>query len=84
MKKSTQENSIKAGFDAAKLITKRFAKTFYFASRFLSKEKRDAAYSVYAVCRISDDSVDNTQRLSSPVMLEQIKKKIIAAYENNE
>jgi len=80
MKKTIQENSINAGFCAAKLITKRHAKTFFFASRFLPKDKQRAAYSVYAICRISDDSVDNTQRLLSPDMLGQIKEKIEAAY----
>ena len=49
----------KDGFQKAKAITKNFAKTFYFSSIFLPKDKQMAAYSIYAICRISDDSVDS-------------------------
>jgi len=84
MKKSIEENSIRAGYYTAKLITRQYAKTFYFASRFLTKEKRNAAYSIYAACRVSDDSVDNPEDSPSPVRLEQINKKINAAYRNQE
>jgi len=56
-----QNNSIKAGFKLAQRMTKHYAKTYYFASRFLPPEKRFAAYSVYAICRISDEIVDDQQ-----------------------
>jgi phytoene synthase len=46
------------GFHAARSMTKDHAKTFYFASHALPQQKRYAAYSIYALCRISDDSVD--------------------------
>ncbi len=47
-----------AAFDACKRITYKHAKTFYFASHFLPKEKRNACYAVYAFCRYVDDIVD--------------------------
>ena len=67
---------IVAGFRQAESITKEYANTFYFASRFLSKEKRQAAYCVYAVCWLSDESVDN----SALNNLAEISRNIESAY----
>lgn len=39
-------------------ITRKHARTFTAASRFLPPEKRRAAFSVYAFCRVADDYVD--------------------------
>ena len=74
---------INQGFRQARLITKKCAKTFYFASRFLNKEKRKAAYSVYSICRISDDSVDIPNQSPASTNLETIRKKIDSAYSND-
>ncbi len=74
------EIDISRGFAESRAITKKHAKSFYFASQFLPKEKRYAAYAVYAICRISDHSVDNPSLSSSPLDLEEIQNKIIAAY----
>jgi phytoene synthase len=38
--------------------TRTHAKSFYFCSRFLPREKRRAIYAVYALCRHVDDAVD--------------------------
>ncbi len=38
--------------------TKRHARSFYFASMALPREKKRAAYAVYAFCRYADDLVD--------------------------
>lgn len=40
-------------------ITRRHARTFTLASRFLPPEKRRAAFAVYAFCRTADDIVDH-------------------------
>jgi len=45
-------------FRAARAICRRHAKSFYFASVFLPRAKRDAAYAVYAFCRMIDDAID--------------------------
>lgn len=68
------------GFILARAITKQYAKTFYFASRFLKTDKRNAAYAVYAICRISDETVDNAAGGSSEQSLEKLEKNIAAAY----
>lgn len=48
-------------FRAARSICRKHAKSFYFASYFLPREKRDAAYAVYAFCRLLDDAVDERE-----------------------
>lgn len=40
-------------------VTRRHARTFTLASRFLPPEKRRAAFAVYAFCRTIDDIVDD-------------------------
>lgn len=67
-------------YAAAESITRAHAKTFYFASRFLGKEKRNAAFAVYAVCRISDDAVDQPQLLDQHAMLARVAEGIARAY----
>ncbi len=79
MPKSRESQSINAGFTLAKAITRRHSKTFYFASHFLPKAKRLAAYAVYAACRLSDDAVDegNAQQEQN---LSRVRENINAAY----
>jgi phytoene synthase len=74
-----QNNSIEAGFKLAKETTQRYAKTFYFASRFLPREKKEAAYAVYAICRISDEAVDS-QRTTHSDNLVKTRENIELAY----
>jgi phytoene synthase len=74
---------IRIGFNQARQITKRFAKTFYFASFFLPSKPRLSAYTIYAICRISDESVDNDALLKNN-QLEGTKEKIFLAYSNEE
>jgi phytoene synthase len=47
-----------AAFAAARDICRRHARTFHFASVFLPRPKREAAYAVYAFCRLLDDAAD--------------------------
>lgn len=68
------------GFLQAEAITKKYASTFYFSSHFLSEEKRLAAYAIYAICRISDETVDNADRGSSKQNLVKLLEYITAAY----
>ena len=51
--------ALKKGFDAARDICRRHARSFYFASFFLrNPAKRSAAYAVYGFCRLIDDAID--------------------------
>lgn len=71
---------IQKGFKTAKEITKKFAKTFYFSSKFLPKEKRMAAYSIYAICRLTDDAVDSKGACIDSKAINEIKNKIESVY----
>jgi len=42
----------------ARAITRRYARSFYFASRFLPAEKRWATYALYGFCRYADNLID--------------------------
>jgi len=59
---SFDQTLIDSSFQHCKNVTYKYAKTFYFASYFLSKEKRDACYAVYAFCRYVDDLVDSFEQ----------------------
>ncbi|MFH1199402.1 MAG: phytoene/squalene synthase family protein [Candidatus Omnitrophota bacterium] len=61
------------GFRQAKEITKKHAKTFYFASHFLGRAEKYAAYAIYAFCRTHDDAVD--------VANQELNADLIAAFQ---
>ena len=70
------------GFAIAQATTKKYGKTFYFSSRILKKEKRFAAYAVYAICRIGDEAVDSKQDLPASKSITNLQQKIDSAYKN--
>ena len=47
-------------YDECKTYTRRHAKSFYFSSFLLPKEKRNAAYAVYTFCRYTDNLTDHS------------------------
>ncbi len=71
------------GFDQAKRITRQASANFYFISLLLPKQQRLASYSVYALCRLSDEAVDD-ERSSKKENLENIRKRILLAYDHSE
>jgi phytoene synthase len=52
------QTRVGTAFEAARTICKKHARSFYFSSIFLPREKRYAAYAVYAFCRLLDDATD--------------------------
>ena len=54
-------------FSAAREVTRKHAKTFYFASYVLPEEVRRDSYAVYACCRTIDDVVDQAAARGEPV-----------------
>jgi len=74
------KKKIKAGFKEAKNITKKFAKTFYLASLFLTRKKKYASYAVYAICRLSDEAVDDFSGLNPVENLKKLEQRIACAY----
>ena len=49
---------IERAYEFCREVTKKHAKSFYFAARFLKPEKRRPIYALYALCRLVDDEVD--------------------------
>lgn len=49
---------LEKAYESARKITRHHAKSFYFASYFLPEHKRQAAYAIYAFCRLIDDRID--------------------------
>jgi len=74
---------LKSGYREAESITKKHAKTFYLASRFLPEDKKLATYSIYAICRIADESVDNPTD-KAPKNLSGFKENIESAYSSGD
>ena len=51
-------DELRRAFAAARQMCQQHARSFYFASFFLPRRKREAAYAVYAFCRMIDDAID--------------------------
>jgi len=49
-------------YEACRVITKQYAKTFYFGTKFFDEDKRKAVWAVYAWCRRTDDIVDKPRK----------------------
>jgi phytoene synthase len=66
---------------ASRLITRRHARSLYFASAALPKEKRDAAFAVYAFCRHADDLAERPLSSSVPeLMLARLHEDLEAIF----
>lgn len=75
-----KEQALAEGYRQARRITKQYAKTFYLAGCFLPREKRDAAFSVYAIGRLGDEAVDGIHASPKDKLIAQVKDKVAAAY----
>ncbi len=79
--KRAADSRLAHGFAMARAITREHGRTFYFASHLLPPDKRAAAYAVYALCRISDDTVDRNNSMAVREELAKVRAAIHAAYE---
>jgi phytoene synthase len=82
MDHDTSRQVMEQGYRIAQGITQEHAKTFSFAARFLPQPKRKAAYSVYAICRASDDVVDDASKKMARAGLKEMRANILAAYQD--
>jgi len=57
-----RDELLEQSYEACRLITKQYAKTFYFGTKFFDEEKRRAVWAVYAWCRRTDDIVDKPRK----------------------
>ena len=59
-------------------IIKKHSKSFYYAFSGLPAEKREAVYTLYAFCRIADDSVDENPTIAvKRAALNQLRLSLI-------
>jgi len=85
----SSSTNINEAYTACKSVTYRFAKTFYFASRFIPQSKRNACYAVYAFCRYVDDIIDvametgNVTREDAVVLVAQWRGDLDDLYSGN-
>lgn len=52
---------IEKAFEYCRTVTRRHAKSFYFAAKFLPKHKQQPIYALYALCRHIDDTIDEAE-----------------------
>ncbi|MEP7065048.1 MAG: phytoene/squalene synthase family protein [Gemmatimonadota bacterium] len=67
-------------------LTRRHARTFAMASRFLPAEKRRAAFAIYAFCRVADDIVDEMPRAheaDTRIALAKHRARLVEALRGN-
>lgn len=58
-----EDVDLQQAYAVCRSITRRHAKTFYMATRFLPNEKQRGIFAVYALCRYLDDMVDEAEDL---------------------
>ena len=61
LKPDAMNAQLNASFEAARAVTRRNAASFYFCSRALPRDRRQAAYAIYAFCRHVDDAIDHAK-----------------------
>lgn len=71
--------SLDDAYAAARSICLEHARSFYFASHFLPRPKRDHAYAVYAFCRLLDDAADESE---SPAAVDRFVQSLDVAFRN--
>lgn len=62
----TTQVSVDAAYDHCRRVAQRVARTFYYGSLFLPREKRRASWALYAFCRTADDIADEPNLYPDP------------------
>jgi len=60
---NTDVNPLFYNYEECKAYTRHHAKSFYFSSFLLPKEKRIASYAIYTFCRYTDNLVDHSHKI---------------------
>lgn len=67
---------IESAYEYCERVTKEHARSFYFAAKFLPREKRRAVYPIYAFCRHVDDAIDEA------VGSVDVRRSVVAGWES--
>ena len=87
MKKFWLDPEFQSSYRYAKELTREYARSFYFAARFLPEKTRWATYSVYGLCRYADNIVDKPRNRNKESVLEELgnfQKELVQAYTSGE
>lgn len=73
-----QDDRLKEAYSHCRGITKKHAKTFYMATRFLPNEKQRGIFAIYGLCRYLDDLVDEAEDLihDQKITVERVDEKL--------
>lgn len=66
---------IESAYEYCESVTKKHARSFYFAAKFLPRDKRRAVYPIYAFCRHVDDAIDEA------VESVDVRRSVVAGWE---
>jgi 15-cis-phytoene synthase len=78
-------SEIEKAYEYCRSVTKTHAKSFYFAAKFLPKQKQLPIYALYALCRHVDDEVDESgieNEREAAEAVENWKAKLDEIYSN--
>lgn len=75
---NNKPNPLISSYNECRLYTRYYAKSFYFSSFLLPKDKRFAAYAIYSFCRYADNIVD----MASDHTHKEVEYKINLLLEN--
>lgn len=81
------QRDLKKAYLYCEAVTRQNAKSFYFAAKFLPKEKQPPIYALYALCRHVDDEIDKAELRSeaeSAAIVEKWKENLEAIYSGKE
>lgn len=73
-----QDDELRVAYSHCRFITKKHAKTFYMATRFLPNDKQRGIFAIYGLCRYLDDLVDEAEDLiyDKKITLDQVDEKL--------
>jgi phytoene synthase len=72
----TREEVLARSYEACRQVTRTHARSFSFASHVLPKERRMAAYALYAFCRSADDAVDTVSDVPVVERFGQVQRRL--------
>lgn len=84
------DHDLRDAYHTCRGITRSFAKTFYFATRFLPNHKQRSIFAIYSLCRYVDNLMDETQDLitgerldvaESDARLKEFRRRLYLAYD---
>lgn len=80
-------SELEKAYKYCEAITKKHAKSFYFAAKFLPRHKQKVVYPIYAFCRTVDDEIDETAETNQIAAIQAVQNwetKLKEIYEKRE